>query len=190
MIRLADHVTDELVVTWGTATHDWFDVSDGRAGNLSHSGMGSTIPLSIGLAKALPDRNVIGVAGDGDVLMQLAGLPSLGREDPENLVVIINDNESYQTGGDHPTMTGFETDLEALADASGVTYTETVETYSAFETELEAALEDSASDHARFIVVKTDPEPVKSISKRIDRQHQKYSFIRHVEETEDVQIFP
>jgi thiamine pyrophosphate-dependent acetolactate synthase large subunit-like protein len=145
--------------------------------------------MCIGLAKALPDRTIVGIPGDGDVLMQLAGLPSLGRENPENLVIIVNDNENYQTGGDHPTMTGFDTDLEELASASGVEYTETVHTYSGFETEMERALENSA-DHARFIVVKTEAESVESVSTRIDRQNHKYRFIRHVEETEDVQIFP
>lgn len=185
---LAETVTDELVVSWGTFTHEWVNVSNEREGNLTQSGMGCTIPLSIGLAKALPHRTVIGLVGDGDLLMALGALPSLGRENPDNLVIFVNDNESYLLSDDVPTMTAEGTDLEGFAEASGVEYTATIRDFEDFKRETTEALE--SSDGARFLVLKTTNEPLQSFAGVLSRQTLKYNFIRHIEETEDVEIFP
>jgi thiamine pyrophosphate-dependent acetolactate synthase large subunit-like protein len=144
--------------------------------------------LGIGLAMALPHRKVIALVSDGDILMELGALPSLGKENPKNLVVFINDNETYQTVGGYPTMTHYKTDLSAMAKGAGVEYSVTVQKFDDFKKEVDEAL--VTNDCARFIVMKTEAKPYKTIFETIERAQTKYRFIKHIEETEGVKIFP
>lgn len=184
---LASKLTNELVVAW-VAFYEWPSISGERPGNLHFSMLGCTLPMSIGLAIALPNRKVIALVSDGDILMELGALPSLGRENPKNLVVIVNDNESYQTVGGYPTMTHYTTDLAAMAAGAGVTHSVTIRDFEEFKCEIDEAL--SNNDRARFVVMKTEAKPYKTIFETVEWAETKYRFIKHIEQTEGVRIFP
>lgn len=184
---LASKLTNELVVIWASF-HEWPSLSGERPGNIHFSCMGGTIPMCIGLAMALPHRKVIALVSDGDILMELGALPSMGKENPKNLVAFINDNENYQSIGGFPTMTAYKTDLAAMAKGAGIEYTVTVRKFDDFKREVDEAL--TKNDCAKFIVMKTEAKPPKTISDIIEIAETKYRFIRHIEETEGVKIFP
>jgi thiamine pyrophosphate-dependent acetolactate synthase large subunit-like protein len=184
---LASKLTSEPVVAW-VAFYEWPSISHDRTCNIHISQLGCTVPLGIGLAMALPHRKVIALVSDGDILMELGALPSLGKENPKNLVVFINDNETYQTVGGYPTMTHYKTDLSAMAKGAGVEYSVTVQKFDDFKKEVDEAL--VTNDCARFIVMKTEAKPYKTIFETIERAQTKYRFIKHIEETEGVKIFP
>jgi len=184
---LASKLTNEPVVSWA-AFYEWPSISKERVCNLTFSQLGCTVPMGIGLALALPQRKVIALVSDGDILMELGALPTLGRENPRNLIVFINDNETYQTVGGYPTMTHYRTDLAAMARAAGVEHAVTVRTFEDFKKEVDEAL--SKSDGARFIVMKTEAKPYKTICDTLDWAETKYRFIKHLEETEGIKIFP
>lgn len=185
---LGSKLTNELVVLW-SAFHEWPSVSpEGR--NLPTICMGGTVPVGMGLACALPHRKVIVLTADGDLLMELGALPTLGKENPKNLVVFVNDNETYAGVGGYATMTAYKVDLAGMAERAGVGHAVTVRKFEEFRREADEAL--AKNDGARFIVMKTKDAPFRTVEKSdaIDHVEEKCRFIRHIEQTEGVEIFP
>jgi len=58
--------------------------------------------------------------GDGSLLMNLGSLATIGLLRPDNLVVVVMDNEEYATTGGQQTPTAHGADLAAAATAMGI----------------------------------------------------------------------
>jgi hypothetical protein len=86
------------------------------------------MPVCLGLARTLPDTKVVALEGDGNVLAGLGGLTTIGRYQPDNLIVVIVDNEAYGSfgAGAVTTATSAGTDLEVVARGCGIANTCTV----------------------------------------------------------------
>lgn len=98
--------------------------------------MGGTAMIALGLALAQRERRVIALPGDGDMLMGIGSLQTIGTQGPPNLVVAVIDNERYGETGMQETHTARGVDLEGIARASGFRKTATVYNMK----ELEAAM--------------------------------------------------
>jgi len=85
-------------------------------------------------------------------------------------------------------MTACKTDLAAMAKGAGVEHAVTVRKFGNFKKEVDDAL--TKNDCARFIVMKTEAKPLKAIYEATEFAETKYRFIKHIEETEGVKIFP
>ena len=72
------------------------------------------------------DDKVISLDGDGSLLMNLGTIATIGREKPENLVVVVWDNEAWGQTGGQPSHTSTNTNLEEVANSCGITKTATV----------------------------------------------------------------
>ena len=81
--------------------------------------MGCTAIVGLGLALARPDRRVAVITGDGDVLMALGSLATIGSKQPKNLTIVCIDNAVYAATGMQPTATGAGCDLAATARSCG-----------------------------------------------------------------------
>ena len=81
--------------------------------------MGSACMIGLGLALAQSERRVLVVTGDGEMLMGLGSLATIGAQRPGNLAVVVLDNERYGETGMQKTHTGYGTDLAAVAGACG-----------------------------------------------------------------------
>ena len=81
--------------------------------------MGGAAAMGLGLAMAQPDRRVLVITGDGEILMGLGSLSTIGVQRPENLVVVVCDNERYGETGMQLTHTAGGLDLPAMALAAG-----------------------------------------------------------------------
>ncbi len=81
--------------------------------------MGSACMIGLGLALAQPKRRVLVVTGDGEMLMGLGSLATIGVQRPANLAVAVLDNERYGETGMQKTHTGYGVDLGAIARACG-----------------------------------------------------------------------
>ena len=81
--------------------------------------MGSACMIGLGLALAQPERQVLVVTGDGEMLMGLGSLATIGAQRPRNLAVVVLDNERYGETGMQKTHTAYGTDLAAVAGACG-----------------------------------------------------------------------
>lgn len=82
--------------------------------------MGLAFPIALGVALAQPERRVIGLEGDGSLLMQLGALSTIASRGQKNLVMVVWDNGAYQITGGQATTTAGTADLVALARGSGI----------------------------------------------------------------------
>jgi thiamine pyrophosphate-dependent acetolactate synthase large subunit-like protein len=81
--------------------------------------MGSACMIGLGLALAQPSRRVLVITGDGEMLMGLGSLATIGAKRPPNLAVVVLDNERYGETGMQKTHTAHGVDLAAVAAACG-----------------------------------------------------------------------
>jgi thiamine pyrophosphate-dependent acetolactate synthase large subunit-like protein len=81
--------------------------------------MGSAAMIGLGLAMAQPHRPALVITGDGEMLMGLGSLATIGVQRAANLSVVVLDNERYGETGMQPTHTAHGIDLAAVAAACG-----------------------------------------------------------------------
>jgi len=81
--------------------------------------MGNAAMFGLGLALAQPKRRVLVLTGDGEMLMGLGSLATIGVQKPRNLSVVVIDNERYGETGMQRTHTSAGVDLAAVARACG-----------------------------------------------------------------------
>jgi thiamine pyrophosphate-dependent acetolactate synthase large subunit-like protein len=100
--------------------------------------MGAAAMMGLGLALAQPGRRVVVITGDGEMLMGLGALATIGAKRPSNLAIVVIDNELYAETGMQPTHTARGVDLAGIAKAAGFTAAETVYTQQALESSIGA----------------------------------------------------
>ncbi|ADI03879.1 sulfopyruvate decarboxylase beta subunit [Streptomyces bingchenggensis BCW-1] len=112
---------DTLVVTGlGSPGYDVFAAGDRPGTFYLWGAMGAAAPLALGLALARPERPVLAVTGDGEHLMGIGALATIGAELPPNLTLVILDNAHFGETGMQPSHTGLGTDLVAVAQGFGI----------------------------------------------------------------------
>jgi thiamine pyrophosphate-dependent acetolactate synthase large subunit-like protein len=82
--------------------------------------MGQAAMMGLGLALAQPKRRVLVITGDGEALMGLGALATIGVQKPANLTVVVIDNERYGETGMQHTHTAHGVDLAGVARACGL----------------------------------------------------------------------
>jgi thiamine pyrophosphate-dependent acetolactate synthase large subunit-like protein len=111
----------ELLVVAGLGSTAW-DITAAGDSPLSFplwGAMGQAAMIGLGLAIAQPKRPVLVVTGDGEMLMGLGALATIGVQRPKNLAVVVIDNERYGETGMQATHTAHGVDLAAVAKACG-----------------------------------------------------------------------
>jgi phosphonopyruvate decarboxylase len=88
--------------------------------------MGGATMMGLGLALARPDRRVLVVTGDGELLMNVGSLATVGVLNPPNLSILCVDNGHYGETGYQKSHTSLGVDLERIAAGSGIRRTLTV----------------------------------------------------------------
>jgi thiamine pyrophosphate-dependent acetolactate synthase large subunit-like protein len=101
-------------------------------------GMGAAAMLGLGLALAQPARRVVVITGDGEMLMGMGALATIGAKAPRNLAIVVIDNEHYSETGMQPTHTHRGVSLAGIARACNFPSAETIYT----EAELTSSLPD------------------------------------------------
>lgn len=110
----------------GSATYDVAAAGDHPLNVYQWGGMGGTLMIGLGLALAQLDRRVMVITGDGDALMGLGSLATIGVKQPDNLVVVVLDNGRYGETGMQASHTSAGVDLVAVATACGFAECHTV----------------------------------------------------------------
>ena len=129
---------DGLVVVAGLGACAW-DITAVGDHDLNFplwGAMGGAASIGLGIALAQPDRRVLVLTGDGEMLMGLGSLATIALQKPENLAVVVLDNESYGETGMQQTHTAFGVDLPAAAAAVGILVTGTVRDQGELDTAL------------------------------------------------------
>jgi len=111
---------DALVVAGlGAPCWDTTAAGDHALNFYAWGGMGGAAMIGLGLALAQPRRRVIVITGDGELLMGLGSLATIGVQQPRNMAVVVMDNEHYGETGMQATHTRFGVDLSAIAKGAG-----------------------------------------------------------------------
>ena len=142
----------ELLVIAGLGSTAW-DITAAGDSPLSFplwGAMGQAAMMGLGLALAQPQRRVLVITGDGEMLMGLGSLATIGVQQPANLSVVVIDNERYGETGMQATHTAHGVDLGAVARACGLKLC-------SFEN-LRAAIHSQPGPN--FAVVKVQPEKI------------------------------
>ncbi|MGD8350104.1 MAG: thiamine pyrophosphate-dependent enzyme, partial [Gammaproteobacteria bacterium] len=113
---LIDAVPDALVVSGlGSPSYDLFSAGDRELNFYLWGAMGGASSLALGLALAQPERPVIALTGDGEQLMGIGSLATIGAQQPNNLTLVVLDNGHYGETGMQPAHTSLGTDLVEVA---------------------------------------------------------------------------
>ena len=111
----------DLLVVAGLGSTSW-DITAAGDADLSFptwGAMGQAAMIGLGLALAQPQRRVLVVTGDGEMLMGLGALATIGVQQPPNLALVVIDNERYGETGMQATHTAHGVDLAAVARGCG-----------------------------------------------------------------------
>ena len=111
----------DLLVVAGLGSTAW-DVTAAGDHDLSFplwGAMGQAAMMGLGLALAQPSRRVLVITGDGEMLMGLGSLATIGVQKPANLSVVVIDNERYGETGMQQTHTAHGVDLAGVARSCG-----------------------------------------------------------------------
>ncbi|MFK7942534.1 MAG: thiamine pyrophosphate-dependent enzyme [Paracoccaceae bacterium] len=115
---------DGALVVPGLGSPTWDCYAAGGSDDYLYSwgGMGLALSTALGVALAKPNRRVLCLTGDGEMMMGLGSLSVTGAQRPANLSVLVLDNEHFGETGKQPGL-ATTTDLCAMATAAGFTKT-------------------------------------------------------------------
>lgn len=156
---------DTLVVSGlGSPTYDLHSVGDHDGNFYLWGAMGGAALIGLGLAQAQPGKRVLALTGDGEQLMGLGGIATIGVARPRNLDIVVIDNQHFGETGMQASHTG-RVDLTAIAAACGFAATGTVRTLEEVQ-RLPAEITKHA-DGPRLFVIKVRAEnPPRSLPSR------------------------
>ena len=189
MKALAARLKDELVIlSLGASVDEWYNAAPHmRSASLFQQQLGCVTAQAFGLACGLPHRRIVSLDTDGGMMFNLGILATLGNEQPKNLLVVVWDNECYQSIGGPPTHTASgRVDLAAIARGAGIENAFVVRTLEEFDAHCAKGL---ASEVPYVVVAKVAGTVQPDVRrKHSDGREDKYIFVRHVEATENIVI--
>ena len=138
----------------GASTNDITAAGDHARNFYLWGGMGGAAMMGLGLALAQPKLPVLVITGDGEMLMGMGSLATIGLQKPANLSIVVLDNECYGETGGQTSHTASVADLVGVAKACGIADSRAISTMAEVEA-FASAMQDIASG-PRFASVKID----------------------------------
>lgn len=92
-----------IVSANGFMSRDLFETNDNKSNFYMIGSMGLASSIGLGIALKNPKKQVFVFDGDGNILMNLGSLVTIGSLKPKNLVHIVFDNNSHESTGGQPT---------------------------------------------------------------------------------------
>ena len=149
----------DLLVIGGLGAPAWDITASGdHPNNFPMWGaMGGAAVLGLGLALAQPKRRVLVVTGDGEMLMGIGSLATIGISKAPNLSIVVLDNEAYGETGQQDTATKHGVSLSGIARACAIKDCRDVNTMAEVQ-----ALRDRIHQGggSLFAQIKIDPEKI------------------------------
>jgi thiamine pyrophosphate-dependent acetolactate synthase large subunit-like protein len=118
---MANRPKDLFVVPGlGSTTYDMASLGEKDSDFYLWGAMGGATMIGLGLALAQPKLKVAVITGDGEMLMGLGSLATVGVQGPKNLAVIVFDNQRYGETGMQASHTDGGIDLVGVAKSCGI----------------------------------------------------------------------
>ena len=119
--KLIAAIPDALIVTGlGSASYDVFASGDRDRNYYLWGAMGGAASLGLGLALAQRDKSVVVITGDGEQLMGIGSLGTIGVKQPKNLSIVMLDNGHFGETGMQRSHSSLGADLVAVARGFGI----------------------------------------------------------------------
>jgi thiamine pyrophosphate-dependent acetolactate synthase large subunit-like protein len=138
----------------GASTYDIAAAGDHDRNLYLWGAMGGAVMIGLGLALAQPKLPVVVITGDGEMLMGMGSLATVGLQKPANLSIIVLDNECYGETGGQMSHTSGAADLVGVAKACGIRDSRAMTTMAEVEAFSSGIQEVSAGP--RFASIKID----------------------------------
>lgn len=118
---LANRPKDLFVVPGlGSTTYDLASLGDDDRNFYLWGAMGGAAMIGLGIALAKPAAKVAVITGDGEMLMGMGSLGTIGVQRPSNLAIIVFDNGRYGETGGQASHTDGGVDLVGVARSCGI----------------------------------------------------------------------
>ena len=151
---LEDRKDAVVVGGLGASTYDIAAAGDHDRNFYLWGAMGGAVMIGLGVALAQPKLPVVVITGDGEMLMGMGSLATVGLQKPKNLTIVVLDNEVYGETGGQASHTGTNTDLVGVAKSCGISDARAISTMG--EVEAFAKTMHDASQGPRFASIKID----------------------------------
>jgi thiamine pyrophosphate-dependent acetolactate synthase large subunit-like protein len=151
---LADRKEAIVVGGLGASTYDIAAAGDHDRNFYLWGAMGGAVMIGLGVALAQPKLPVVVITGDGEMLMGMGSLATVGLQKPGNLTIVVLDNEAYGETGGQASHTAGNVDLVGVARACGISDARNISTMAEVET-FASSIQD-VSDGPRFVSIKID----------------------------------
>jgi thiamine pyrophosphate-dependent acetolactate synthase large subunit-like protein len=138
----------------GASTYDIAAAGDHDRNFYLWGAMGGAVMIGLGVALAQPKLPVVVITGDGEMLMGMGSLATVGLQKPANLTIVVLDNEIYGETGGQASHTATTADLVGVARACGISDARALATMAEVEA-FAPGLQDVSSG-PRFASVKID----------------------------------
>jgi thiamine pyrophosphate-dependent acetolactate synthase large subunit-like protein len=157
--QLIQRVPNVLAVAGlGSSTYDLFAAGDRDRNFYLWGAMGGATMIGLGLALAQPQESVVVLTGDGEQLMGLGALATVGAQQPPNLTIVVLDNGHFGETGMQQSHTHLGTDLTAVAKACSIANAFRVQEASGLDAVVQAIQSRQGPSLAQ-ILVKADDLP-------------------------------
>ena len=105
IILAFEHIGKQPIISAnGFISRDLCEVGDKNSNFYMIGSMGLASSIGLGLALKNPKKRFFVFDGDGNVLMNLGSLATIGATEPKNLVHIVFDNSLHESTGGQPTI--------------------------------------------------------------------------------------
>lgn len=151
---LADRKNAIAVGGLGASTYDIAAAGDHDRNFYLWGAMGGAVMIGLGVALAQPGLPVVVITGDGEMLMGMGSLATVGLQKPANLSIVVLDNEVYGETGGQASHTAATVDLVGVAKSCGIADARAMATMAEIEA-FASSMQDTASG-PRFASVKID----------------------------------
>ena len=138
----------------GASTYDIAAAGDHDRNFYLWGAMGGAVMIGLGVALAQPKLPVVVITGDGEMLMGMGSLATVGLQKPTNLTIVVLDNEVYGETGGQASHTATTVDLVGVARACGISDARAIATMA--DVEAFAPVMQDVSSGPRFASVKID----------------------------------
>jgi thiamine pyrophosphate-dependent acetolactate synthase large subunit-like protein len=138
----------------GASTYDIAAAGDHDRNFYLWGAMGGAVMIGLGVALAQPKLPVVVITGDGEMLMGMGSLATVGLQKPANLTIVVLDNEVYGETGGQASHTATNVDLVGVARACGISDARAIATMA--DVEAFAPTMQDVSSGPRFASVKID----------------------------------
>ena len=108
---------EPIISANGFISRDLYETNEKSSNFYMIGSMGLASSIGLGIALKNPKRKIHVFDGDGNILMNLGSLVTIGAKKPKNFIHFIFDNNSHESTGSQPTNSN-KIDIEKIAMAT------------------------------------------------------------------------